>query len=189
MNKTLTLPKVWNKYGLSTGSSSTEIRLGWRQFNFIDYKYNSWVKFDVSALLALNLQVKHIVSAKIVLTLNATSSTVSCKVYNTLKPATSGADWNTYNGTNSWSVPGGEGSGTDHGSELANASNFGQTTVEIPLSGVALMEAAVTSNGIFSLITTSPQAQNDYIVAWGSSNPPYLSVTYNKPSAFDVIIF
>ena len=43
-------------------------------------------------------------------------------------------------------------------------SNFGQATVEIPLSGAALMEAVVTSNGIFSFITTSPQGINDYIV-------------------------
>ena len=189
MIKTLTLPMVWNRYGSSYGSAADEIRLGWRQFNFIDYKYNSWAKFDVSEVLALNLQVKHIVSAKIVMFLNATDNSVSCKVYNTLKPATSGANWNTYDGTNSWTVSGGEGSGTDHGSELASASSFGQVTVEIPLSGVALMEAVVTSNGIFSFITTSPQGINDYIVAWGTSNPPYLSVTYNKPSMFDAVIF
>lgn len=189
MIKTLTLPMVWNRYGSSYGSAADEIRLGWREFNFINHKYNSWAKFNVSEVLALNLQARHIVSAKIVMFLNATDNDVSCKVYNTLKPATSGANWNTYNGTNSWTVPGGEGSGTDHGSELANASNFGQATVEIPLSGAALMEAVVTSNGIFSFITTSPQGINDYIVAYSTTYPPYLSVTYNKPSVFDAVIF
>ena len=189
MIKTLTLPMVWNRYGSSHGSAADEIRLGWRQFDIINHKFNSWSKFNVSEVLALNLQARLFVSAEMVMFLNATDYDVCCKVYNTLKPATSGANWNTYNGTNSWTVPGGEGSGTDHGSVLANASNFGQATVEIPLSGVALMEAVVTSNGIFSFITTSPQGINDYIVAWGSYNPPYLSVTYNKPSMFDVIIF
>lgn len=190
MNKTIILPMVWNKYGKGDGASSNEIRLGWRESNFIDYKYNSWVQFNVSSLLALNLRVRHIVSAKIVMILNAVSTSVSCRIHNVLKPATSGANWTTYNGTNSWTVAGGEGAGTDIGSQLTTHSNFLQTTVEIPLSAVALMETVVTSNGIFAMITNSPQAQNNYIVAWGSgSNAPYLEVVYNKPSTFDVVMF
>lgn len=189
MNKTLICPKVWNKFGIAQGGSNPEIRLGWREFNFTDYKYNSWVKFDVTELLALNLRVRHIVSAKIVLRLTTTSSYVSCRVHNTLKPATSDANWNTYNGTNYWSAPGGEGAGSDIGSELTTHSSFSQTTVEIPLSGVALMEAAVASNGIFSLITSNSQTKNEYIVAYNSTYPPFLSVVYNKPSTYDVIIF
>ena len=55
MIKTLTLPMVWNRYGSSYGSAADEIRLGWREFNFINYKYNSWAKFNVSEVLALNL--------------------------------------------------------------------------------------------------------------------------------------
>ena len=142
-------------------------------------------------MLALNLQVKHIVSAKIVMFLNATDNSVSCKVYNTLKPATSGANWNTYDGTNSLDSVWRRRQRNRPRQKLAwRQASFGQgNRLEIPLSGVALMEAVVTSNRIFSFITTSPQGINDYIVAWGTSNPPYLSVTYNKPSMFDAVIF
>ena len=189
MIKTLTLPKVWNKYGRSDGGDANEIRLGWREVSGTNYKYNSWIKFNLAELLNLNLLASHIVSAKIVMYLSTTDNETACKVYNTLKPATDGANWSTYNGTNSWSKPGGEGAGTDIGSLLATASNFSQTTVEIPITGANLMGPVVNSNGILSLITTSPAGPYDYIVAYSTTYPPYLSVTYNKPFMFDVTIF
>lgn len=189
--KTITLQAVWDKYGFAySNTGASEIRLGWRTISSVNYKYNSWLKFDISQVTALHLRESHIVSAKLILYLNTISSLVSCRIHPTLKPATSSVNWSTYNGTSTWGVPGGEGDGIDIGVQLTTHNNFSQSTTEIPLSGSALLEIVNTSNGIVSLITTSPQATNKYIVAWGvsSSYPPLVLLTYHKPSANDVVI-
>src|SRR5712691_9772616 len=141
------------------------------------------------ALLQFNLQsvpsTDIVVSAKLLLFLGSasTSSATSLAVYQLTRAWTTAATWNTYDGTNSWTSPGGDFSGA----AAATTNGFAATGVWYSWSPTALVQGWV--NGTIAndgLIVKEPTENVTNVLSFNpasGSNPPYLQVVHQQGGA------
>jgi len=141
------------------------------------------------ALLQFNLQAipttNTVVSAKLLLFLGAasTSTTTSLSAYQLTRTWTTAATWNTSDGTNNWTSPGGDFAGT----AAATTNGIAATGVWYSWSPTALVQGWV--NGTVAndgLIVKEPTENVNNVLSFNSataSNPPYLQVVHQQGGA------
>jgi RHS repeat-associated protein len=141
------------------------------------------------ALLQFNLQsvpaTDTVVSAKLLLFLGSasTSTATSLGVYQLNQVWTTAATWNTYDGTNSWTSPGGDFSGT----AAATTNGIAATGVWYSWSPTALVQGWVngtTAND--GLIVKEPTENVTNVLSFNAAtgtNPPYLQIVHKQGGA------
>jgi len=136
------------------------------------------LQFNLSAIPATNT----VASAKLLLYLGSasTNSSTSLAVYQLTRAWTTGATWNTYDGTNTWTSPGGDFSGT----AAATTSGIAATGVWYSWSPTALVQGwvngSIANNG---LLIKEPTESVNNVLSFNratGSNPPYLQVVHQQ---------
>ncbi|TMC54270.1 MAG: DNRLRE domain-containing protein [Chloroflexi bacterium] len=138
------------------------------------------------ALLQFNLSgvpsTDTVVSAKLLLYLGSasTSNATSLSLYQLTRAWTVAATWNTYDGTNSWTTPGGDFSGTP----AATTNGIAAIGVWYGWSPTALVQGWL--NGTIAndgLIVKEPTENTTNVLSFNpaaGSNPPYLQVVHQQ---------
>jgi RHS repeat-associated protein len=141
------------------------------------------------ALLQFNLRAipttNAVVSAKLQLFLGSvsTSTATSLAAYQLTRTWTTGATWNTNDGTSSWTTPGGDFSGT----AAATTNGIAASGVWYSWSPTALVQGwvdgTIANDG---LIVKEPTENVNNVLSFNSataSNPPYLQVVHQQGGA------
>jgi RHS repeat-associated protein len=139
------------------------------------------LQFNLSAIPSTDT----VVSAKLLSFLGSatTSNATSLSVYQLTRTWTTGATWNTYDGTNSWTTPGGDFSGT----AAATTNGIAATGVWYSWSPTTLVQGWV--NGTIAndgLIVKEPTENVTNVLSFNpatGSNPPYLQVVHQQGGA------
>ncbi len=136
------------------------------------------VQFNLAAIPSTDT----VVSAKVLLFLGSASTTnaTSLGVYQLTHTWTTGATWNTYDGSNSWTAPGGDFSGT----AAATTNGIAATGVWYSWSPTALVQgwvnATIANDG---LVVKEPTENVTNVLSFNpatGSNPPYLQVVHQQ---------
>lgn len=100
------------------GSGSYIPRIGWRIVDTPEYAYyyHYFFTLDFSEFVDRRVTQNNLISAKFIISSVSGSHGLTSAFYRVLRNITSSLNWQTYNGTNSWSVAGGTGNGTDRSS-------------------------------------------------------------------------
>jgi len=136
------------------------------------------LQFNLSAIPSTDA----VVSAKLLLYLGSasTGNSTSLSVYQLTRTWTTGATWNTYDGTNSWTAPGGDFSGT----AAATTSGIAATGVWYSWSPTALVQGWVSGTiANDGLIVKEPIENLTNVLSFNSAtaaNPPYLQVVHQQ---------
>jgi len=151
------------------GSSSTP-RIGWRNVSdpAYAYYYHYFFTFDFSEFVSRRVTPNNLVSAKYIISSGTGVNGLTTSFYRVLKNITASLNWQTYNGTNAWSVAGGTGNGTDRAaSALINMSE--SRAYELAIDSPTLF--SIYNDGWkFGIYTTSSKPQYDN----------YANLTYNN---------
>lgn len=141
------------------GSSSTP-RIGWRNVSepTYAYYYHYFFTFDFSEFVSRRVTLSNLISAKFIISSGAGLQGLTTSFYRVLKNVTNSLDWQTYNGSNAWSVAGGTGSGTDRAASAL-----------INMSESRPYELAIDTSTLFSIYNDSWK----FGIYTTSSRPPY----------------
>ena len=110
--------------------------------------------------------------------LNGTSQSLSVYPINGGHPPTSGATWNTYDGTHAWTTAGGDFSTTAAGSATLPPGTGARQSINITNLVQDWLTGAQGNQGIVVKATTEPAANLDYFDSSATGNGPELKVTY-----------
>ncbi len=141
----------------------------------------SLLQFNLSAIPSTNT----VVSAKLLLYLGSasTSTQTSLSVYQLTHTWTTAATWNTYDGTNNWTAPGGDFSG----SAAATTNGIATTGVWYSWSPTALVQGWVNGSIVNDgLVVKEPTENVNNVLSFNpatGSNPPYLQVVHQQGGA------
>ena len=141
------------------GSSSTP-RIGWRNVSepTYAYYYHYFFTFDFSEFVSRRVTLSNLISAKFIISSGTGLQGLTTSFYRVLKNVTNSLDWQTYNGSNAWSVAGGTGSGTDRAASAL-----------INMSESRPYELAIDTSTLFSIYNDSWK----FGIYTTSSRPPY----------------
>lgn len=141
------------------GSSSTP-RIGWRNVSEPTYAryYHYFFTFDFSEFVSRRVTPNNLVSAKYIISSGTGVHGLTTSFYRVLKNVTNSLDWQTYNGSNAWSVAGGTGNGTDRAASAL-----------INMSESRAYELAIDASTLFSIYNDAWK----FGIYTTSSRPPY----------------
>lgn len=152
------------------GSSSTP-RIGWGNVQddpAAARYYHYFFTFDFSEFVSRRVTPNNLVSAKYIISSVSGSHGLTSAFYRVLRNITSSLNWQTYNGTNSWSVAGGTGNGADRSSSPL-----------MTMTESKAYELAIDSLTLFSIYNDGWK----FGIYTTSSKPPYnnySNLTYNN---------
>lgn len=141
------------------GGSSAP-RVGWRNVDIPEYAryYHYFFTFDFSEFVSRRVTPNNLVSAKYIISSCAGVHGLTTSFYRVLKNITASLNWQTYNGTNAWSVAGGTGNGTDRAASAL-----------INMSESRAYELAIDASTLFSIYNDGWK----FGIYTTSSRPPY----------------
>lgn len=188
MTETITCPFSWGRNFLPSNPTygGSSVRAGYELNASGSGQIRSLIKFDFSNLATI--PENKILSVELNMYVDAFYgvSNMDTAFHEVLKAATNQANWNTYNGTNAWSVGGCGGSGTDYyetplAEKLWNTTGWGSINIDL-----AVFKATLSNNHSMSLRPTSPDiSEETQLVVFNSSTyPPYLEVTIRPGSSY-----
>jgi len=191
MAETIICPFVWGRTMYKTpGGGQDYLSLGWGNELYGD-EYRPILKFDFSPLLGIAPSKVQSAGMKMYITNFSSGITaMDCVCNEVLKPATTGATWATYNGSNLWSSGGCSGSGTDYyptqlGTKLW--SSIGYSTLDINLATFQFIWQ--NNNALYMRPTSAYSGESLEVAEFSNSEyPPYLEVTVRAGSSY-VMIF
>lgn len=139
------------------------------------------VQFNLAGIPATDT----VLSAKLFMFLGSASSTASTSLsaYQLTRPWTTGATWNTYDGTNSWTTAGGDFNST----AAATTNGIASTGIWYTWTPTSLIQGWV--NGSIAndgLILKEPTESTTNVLSFNSAtgtNPPYLQVVHQQGGA------
>jgi len=160
------------------GSSSTP-RIGWRNVSdpTYAYYYHYFFTFDFSEFVSRRVTLSNLISAKFIISSGTGLHGLTTSFYRVLKNVTNSLDWQTYNGSNAWSVAGGTGSGTDRAaSALINMSE--SRPYELAIDASTLF-SIYNDSWKFGIYTTSSRPSYDNYSA-RTYDHTVIRIVYNR---------
>jgi len=160
------------------GSSSTP-RIGWRNVSEPTYAryYHYFFTFDFSEFVSRRVTPNNLVSAKYIISSGTGVHGLTTSFYRVLKNITATLDWQTYDGTNAWSVAGGTGNGTDRAaSALINMSE--SRPYELAIDDLTLFSIK-NDSWKFGIYTTSSRPPYDNYSA-RTYDHTVIRIVYNR---------
>lgn len=160
--------------------SSTTPRIGWRNVSG-DPEYGRYYHYfftlDFSEFVNRRVTQNNLISAKFIISSVSGSHGLTSAFYRVLKNITASLDWQTYNGTNAWSVAGGTGNGTDRSSSPLMTMTESRA-YELAIDASTLF--SIYNNAWkFGIYTTSPRPPYDNDVNLTYNNT-ILRIVYNR---------
>lgn len=100
------------------GGAGSVARIGWRNVNQPGntHYFNAFFVPDFAEFVDRGVTPGKLISAKFVISGVSGYQGLTSSLYRVLRNITNSLNWQTYDGTNAWSVPGGTGNGTDRSS-------------------------------------------------------------------------
>lgn len=160
------------------GSSSTP-RIGWRNVSdpAYAYYYHYFFTFDFSEFVSRRVTLSNLISAKFIISSGTGLHGLTTSFYRVLKNVTNSLDWQTYDGTNAWSVAGGTGNGTDRAaSALINMSE--SRPYELAIDDLTLFSIK-NDSWKFGIYTTSSRPPYDNYSA-RTYDHTVIRIVYNR---------
>lgn len=187
----ITCPFSWGRTMIKTGGAGdNEIRLGYGSTTY-GAEFHPILKFDLRNLAGKAPSKIESVSLKMYATLMRNITTMQSSGFEILRDATTGATWNTYNGSNPWTTPGAGASGSDYYQDQLGTrlwASIGYSTMQINPETFKLLWA--NDHALVLKPTSGRQTGEDLELVEFSNSvyPPYLEVTIRAGSSY-VMIF